>query len=360
VVAETDASGALTNLYVRNGDELLAVMRPGGSGGMWTTRFVHADGLGSVRVLTDESGTTVDARGYEAFGTKNVEAGSDSLAYGFAGEPLDGTTHLAYHRARWMDSRVGRFEGMDPLVSTLTRRAAVQAYGYGSADPANQVDPTGWDSIESFDAGTIISGLQIGGPSLSTGSVVGHGCNVTSFTMTSLHPTSGFARFTAEFEAMVGSPSNRSNCRIDQIRKYQVAVGTTVRDSGGFITDTPEGSSPYWWDGNDWNMGTEEEMIYTEGVWTESGGGDRATWADAPGWTFTPRPQCNSTGGSGGCTSYPAWYQQELVMRITNRSNGSPVIGITWFVSADVRSSNSAATYGDYFWRYSTADELAY
>jgi hypothetical protein len=58
VVADTDGSGNLTALYVRVGDELLAVMRPGSGAGTWTTRFVHSDGLGSVRVLTDETGPT--------------------------------------------------------------------------------------------------------------------------------------------------------------------------------------------------------------------------------------------------------------------------------------------------------------
>src|SRR5206468_4133492 len=88
VVAETDASGNLTEHYVRAGDQLLEVMRPGGSGGMWITRFVHSDGLGSVRAMTDETGASVDMRGYDAFATKNVEAGNEPLAYGFAGEPL--------------------------------------------------------------------------------------------------------------------------------------------------------------------------------------------------------------------------------------------------------------------------------
>ena len=119
VVAETDGSNKLAALYVRAGDELLEVMRPGGSGGTWTTRIVHEDGLGSVRVLTDEEGNVVDSRAYEAFGTKNVEAGGDPLAYGFAGEALDSTTKLAYHRARWMDSRVGRFTGMDGFPGFL-------------------------------------------------------------------------------------------------------------------------------------------------------------------------------------------------------------------------------------------------
>jgi RHS repeat-associated protein len=114
-IVESDGSGNLTALYVRVGDELLEVMRPGATTGTWTTRFIHHDGLGSVRALTDETGTTVDTRAYEAFGTKNVEAGNDPLAYGFAGEPFEPTSLLAYHRARWMDARVGRFAGMDPV-----------------------------------------------------------------------------------------------------------------------------------------------------------------------------------------------------------------------------------------------------
>jgi hypothetical protein len=98
VIAETDGSGNIAAIYVRAGDELLEVMRPAG-GATWTTRFVHHDGLGSVRALTDETGTTTDSRGYEAFGTKNTEAGNDPLAYGFAGEPFQAETSLAYHRA---------------------------------------------------------------------------------------------------------------------------------------------------------------------------------------------------------------------------------------------------------------------
>jgi hypothetical protein len=54
-VAETDGNGNLAAYYLRVGDELLAVMRPGATAGTWSTRFVHSDGLGSVRALTDET-----------------------------------------------------------------------------------------------------------------------------------------------------------------------------------------------------------------------------------------------------------------------------------------------------------------
>jgi RHS repeat-associated protein len=119
VVAETDGSGNVTAYYVRVGDELLEEVRPGAVAGTWSTRFVHSDGLGSVRALTDETGNVVDTRAYEAFGTKNVEAGSDPLAYGFAGEPFESNSKLAYHRARWMDARVGRFGSPDPTRGVL-------------------------------------------------------------------------------------------------------------------------------------------------------------------------------------------------------------------------------------------------
>jgi RHS repeat-associated protein len=155
VVAETDGSGSLTALYVRAGDELLAVMRPA-AGGTWTTRFVHHDGLGSVRALTDETGTTIDTRAYEAFGTKTTEAGNDPLTYGFAGEPFEGTSKLAYHRARWMDARVGRFEGMDPDDGRLLHPLSLHRYIYAAADPLDNVDPTGRE----YDMASIGAGLE--------------------------------------------------------------------------------------------------------------------------------------------------------------------------------------------------------
>ena len=157
VVVDTDGAGNLTAYYVRVGDELLEVVRPGSTAGTWSTRFVYSDGLGSVRVLTDESGTTIDSRAYEAFGTKNVEAGSDPLTYGFAGEPFEGTSKLAYHRARWMDARGGRFEGMDPKGASPKRPVSLHRYLYAGNEPVDAVDPTGRD----FDLGGIGAAVDI-------------------------------------------------------------------------------------------------------------------------------------------------------------------------------------------------------
>jgi RHS repeat-associated protein len=96
-----------------------------------------------VRALTDESGNVVDTGAYEAFGTKNVEAGSDPLAYGFAGEPFESTSKLAYHRARWMDARVGRFVGMDPFEGIDKAPETLHKYVYVENEPSDLTDDTG-------------------------------------------------------------------------------------------------------------------------------------------------------------------------------------------------------------------------
>jgi len=142
VVAETDGAGALKALYVRAYDELLAVLRPTGTT-TWASRFAHSDGLGSARVLTDETGSVTDTRGYEAFGVRNEATGSDPLAFGFAGEPFEALSKLAYHRARWMDPRVGRFVGMDPFEGFIGTPLSLHKFLYAADQPTNATDPTG-------------------------------------------------------------------------------------------------------------------------------------------------------------------------------------------------------------------------
>ena len=106
VVAETDQNNNLTALYVRVGDQLLAVMRPGGSGGD-VDDALRARGWPWQRKGDDgRRGNVVDTRGYEAFGTKNVEAGSETLAYGFAGRGV-----RFDHEPRVPPGAVDGFEG---------------------------------------------------------------------------------------------------------------------------------------------------------------------------------------------------------------------------------------------------------
>ena len=154
VVAETDETGILKAYYLR-GDDLLAVLRPSGPG-TYLTRFFHADGLGSIRRLTNEVGTVTDGYTYSAFGELLAHTGTDPQPYAFTGEPLDPNSGFQYHRARWMDPRVGRFAGIDPFAGTAFDPFSLHRYLYANADPVGRVDTTGEFTIS---AQAVTSGI---------------------------------------------------------------------------------------------------------------------------------------------------------------------------------------------------------
>jgi RHS repeat-associated protein len=147
VVAETNAVGQLQAYYLR-GDDLLAIMRPLVPGPVdasdWQTRYVHADGIGSIRRLTDEAGQITDGYTYTAFGELIAHTGTDPQPYAFAGEPYDPNSGFQYHRARWMDSRSGRLLGMDEFEGRMSDPPTLHKYAYAAADPTNRRDPSGY------------------------------------------------------------------------------------------------------------------------------------------------------------------------------------------------------------------------
>jgi RHS repeat-associated protein len=150
VVAETNGAGALVVHYVR-GDDLLALMRPNGSGG-WASRFYHADHIGSVRRLTDESGAITDGYTYTAFGELLGHTGSDPQPYAFTGEPYDPNVGFQYHRARWMDPSNGRFTGVDPFEGVPADPLSLHRYLYAAANPVGNSDPTGKQTLQMSNA----------------------------------------------------------------------------------------------------------------------------------------------------------------------------------------------------------------
>jgi RHS repeat-associated protein len=94
-----------------------------------------------------------------AFGELLAHTGSDPQPYAFTGEPLDPNSGFQYHRARWMDPRVGQFVGMDPWEGNRYDPASLHRYLYAAADPLNRVDPTG-RFFSSADVMGALSSLQ--------------------------------------------------------------------------------------------------------------------------------------------------------------------------------------------------------
>ncbi len=139
VVTESVAS-AVTAYYVR-GLDLLAVIRGA------TPRYFHADGLGSIRRLTDEAGTVTDRYTYSAFGEIVEHVGSDPNPYLFTGAARDSATGYYFLRARWMDPGNARFLSSDPFPGNGFDPASLHKYTYAQNDPVNRTDPTGLFNI---------------------------------------------------------------------------------------------------------------------------------------------------------------------------------------------------------------------
>lgn len=109
-----------------------------------TVQYLHHDEIGSTRLITNTSGTTVGSLTYNPYGaTTGALAGSTGTAtslLGYAGEYTDPTTGLEYDQARWYDPATGQFMVVDPKVQSTW-----QPYAYASDDPVLATDPSGQD-----------------------------------------------------------------------------------------------------------------------------------------------------------------------------------------------------------------------
>lgn len=137
VLEEQDDQGALVARYVY-GPELLSQERGG------VTTYAHADGLGSIRLLSDAAGTITDTYTYEAFGTPLQTTGTTDQRYRFTGEAYESELELYYMRARYYQPSTGRFVTMDPWLGNRARPLSLHKYLYASANPVTFRDPSGY------------------------------------------------------------------------------------------------------------------------------------------------------------------------------------------------------------------------
>lgn len=121
-----------------------------------TVSYYHYDGLGSVRLLTDNCGTVHSSYTYDSFGNSVASVSSVANSYGFTGEQqFSEADNLVFLRARYYDSRVGRFISRDPLGTLpksgkrnwfrpLRRYArGTNLYSYVRNNSVNKIDPSG-------------------------------------------------------------------------------------------------------------------------------------------------------------------------------------------------------------------------
>jgi RHS repeat-associated protein len=105
--------------------------------------FYLADGLGSVRLLTDLSGQVSDRYTYDAYGSLLGSTGSTVNAYRYTGEQFDPNLQQYYLRARYYDPATGRFTARDPFEGWMSDPLSLAKYPYVHGNPVNSTDPSG-------------------------------------------------------------------------------------------------------------------------------------------------------------------------------------------------------------------------
>lgn len=106
------------------------------------TRFMLADGLGSVR--TEMVGDSIEtATTYEPYGKLLAQTGNSGTVYGFTGEQYDAATGLVYLRARYYSPLLKIFLSRDPFPGYDTLSVSQNGYAYVHSNPVNHTDPTG-------------------------------------------------------------------------------------------------------------------------------------------------------------------------------------------------------------------------
>jgi RHS repeat-associated protein len=122
--------------------------------------YVELDGLGNVRVVTDDKGNVLERHDYLPFGEEICGTLPDlvlctSVPPGqprrFTGKELDAETGLHYFGARYYSAPIGRFTTVDPVYrwnDNLLDPQRWNRYAYARNNPLRYVDPDGRAFIE--------------------------------------------------------------------------------------------------------------------------------------------------------------------------------------------------------------------
>lgn len=111
--------------------------------GQWSVSYYGYDGHGSVRLLTDGTGSVTDTYTYDAFGTVIGMTGAMPNEYLYAGERFDAETGMYYLRARYTRPDTGRFWTQDTYEGCNCNPRTQHKYQYAEDNPANLIDPSG-------------------------------------------------------------------------------------------------------------------------------------------------------------------------------------------------------------------------
>jgi RHS repeat-associated protein len=148
-VLEEKVGGAVQRVYTYGLQRISQYLSPTVTGNSaWTPSFYVYDGAGSVRQLTDSTGTPTDEYEYDAYGNSFTKQGTTPNNYLYRGEQYDSDLGLYYLRARYYNANTGRFLSRDPEDGKPIDPKTLHKYLYVGGNPVNWIDPRGREIVE--------------------------------------------------------------------------------------------------------------------------------------------------------------------------------------------------------------------
>jgi RHS repeat-associated protein len=117
-----------------------------------TTKYYYLkDHLGTIRVVLNSTNQVVSANDYDAWGyaMQNRSYQSGNTMYKFTGKERDNESSYDYFGARYYDSKIGRWGGVDSL---FMKHYDFNTYNYAIDNPLRYIDPDGKqvDAVQNF------------------------------------------------------------------------------------------------------------------------------------------------------------------------------------------------------------------
>jgi len=161
------------------------------------TRYFHTDHLGSVEVITDESGGVVERLSYDAFGKRRNPNGTDATGIGaqttrgFTAHEHDDEVTLINMNAREYDYVLGRFITSDTIIPGALNSQAYNRYSYVNNNPLSRTDPSGHGCCSLRSIASAVFGGSLGAANVAVVYAATHKPQVASFTTHVLQKVGG-------------------------------------------------------------------------------------------------------------------------------------------------------------------------
>ena len=168
IIAELDAAGTPINTYT-NGpgiDEPLIMTKPDGK-----NYYYHADALGSITAITDDSRKLVETYTYKSYGQPTIrDAKGQAIPTSiigntrmFAAREYEPEIGLYNNRHRYLDPGMGAFTQEDPIEFN---GGDINLYRYVFGSPGGYIDPIGlflfpWETPVKIEGGSVFEQGEI-------------------------------------------------------------------------------------------------------------------------------------------------------------------------------------------------------